>query len=499
MSECSAPSSRVSLCMIAKNEQKSLRECLLPVAPLFHEIIVVDTGSTDATKSIARELGAQVHDFPWIDDFSAARNESLRHASGDWIFWLDADDRISPSNVLRLSSLFESLGTDLLAYMIDCRCPSSGAFQETMIYPHPRLFRRHPNVRWQYRVHEQLTPAFAEVGYRCVSTNIAIDHIGYAEEALVRRKINRDLRLLRLDYLTYPDDPSVLLHLAQTHARIGEHQYALNYLLPLYQGEFPLDDWGRMLFNMLAETLNRLGRGDEAARVNDDGLRHFPYDLSLLHRRGVRQLLSGHLGEAEATLKAVIAADDSRPTVTRHLDSAITKREARRSLGFLYTTLGDFEAAETTLLELVAEHPDFLEGQVTLASLYLGWNLVERAGEIARRIGKTPMGRTLAKTIDADILLKQDRCDEALPLLHSAIGDAPKLLWPHWVLSRVHLRLGDFERSRRALDEILRLNPGDPEATEELAKLERVRDERAELAKAMSGSGEFVVSFHSQG
>src|ERR1700730_15626481 len=84
----------VSLCLIARNEEANLPACLESAADLVDEIVVVDTGSTDRTKEVAARFGARIYDFAWVDDFSAARNESLRHASGDWIFWLDADDRL---------------------------------------------------------------------------------------------------------------------------------------------------------------------------------------------------------------------------------------------------------------------------------------------------------------------------------------------------------------------------------------------------------------------
>src|SRR5207244_2007812 len=80
---------RVSLCMIVKNEERHLGGCLPSVHDLVDEIIVVDTGSTDRTKEIAAWFGAKVVDFVWQDSFAAARNESLRHATGDWVLWLD--------------------------------------------------------------------------------------------------------------------------------------------------------------------------------------------------------------------------------------------------------------------------------------------------------------------------------------------------------------------------------------------------------------------------
>ena len=84
--------------MIVRNEAERLPGCLESVADLVDEIVIVDTGSTDATKAVAARFGAKVKifDFAWCDDFAAARNESLRRAGGDWVLWLDADDRVSP-------------------------------------------------------------------------------------------------------------------------------------------------------------------------------------------------------------------------------------------------------------------------------------------------------------------------------------------------------------------------------------------------------------------
>ena len=87
----------------------------------------MDTGSTDATKQIAARLGAKVVDFPWVDSFSAARNESLRHATGQWIFWMDSDDTISPENGRKLRTLAEQdPGAAILGYIMQVHCPGPG-------------------------------------------------------------------------------------------------------------------------------------------------------------------------------------------------------------------------------------------------------------------------------------------------------------------------------------------------------------------------------------
>src|SRR6185369_10010622 len=110
----------VSLCLIVRNEEENLPACLDSVAGLFHEIIVVDTGSTDRTRELAIERGAKIVEFPWIDDFAAARNVSLDHATGEYAFWMDADDRLEAADRDRLGQLLGGLTGDNCAYVLKC-------------------------------------------------------------------------------------------------------------------------------------------------------------------------------------------------------------------------------------------------------------------------------------------------------------------------------------------------------------------------------------------
>ena len=94
----------ISLCMITKNEENYLEQCLDSAKEIADEIIIVDTGSTDKTKEIAKSFGAKIVDFKWNEDFSEARNESLKHATKEWILVLDADEEIDPERQHRCGS-----------------------------------------------------------------------------------------------------------------------------------------------------------------------------------------------------------------------------------------------------------------------------------------------------------------------------------------------------------------------------------------------------------
>ena len=95
----------VSLCMIVKNEEYYLPRCLSSVNNIVDEVIIVDTGSTDKTVEIAKSFGAKVYFFPWNNNFSEARNESLKYASKEWILILDADDELYTEDQKNLIAL----------------------------------------------------------------------------------------------------------------------------------------------------------------------------------------------------------------------------------------------------------------------------------------------------------------------------------------------------------------------------------------------------------
>jgi glycosyltransferase involved in cell wall biosynthesis len=156
-----------------KNEQENLQRCLASVEEVFDEIIVVDTGSTDRTKEIARELGAKVFDFEWVDSFAAARNEALSHATGDYAFWLDADDVVEPVERVKLLALLRGLSEppDVPgAHVVRCACaPSPDGKKGATVVDRIRLFPFRHGVRRAYRVHEQILPSLKRA-------NIAVLH-----------------------------------------------------------------------------------------------------------------------------------------------------------------------------------------------------------------------------------------------------------------------------------------------------------------------------------
>lgn len=147
----------ISLCMIVKNEEKYLEKCLSSIHDVVDEIIVVDTGSTDATKEIARKFTDKIFDFVWVNDFSKARNFSFEQATSTHILWLDADDVLLEDDRTKLKQLKETLDPAVDAVMMKYNTGFDRDGHVTFSYYRERLVKREKNFRWQEPVHEYLS------------------------------------------------------------------------------------------------------------------------------------------------------------------------------------------------------------------------------------------------------------------------------------------------------------------------------------------------------
>ena len=156
---------RMSLCMIVRQEEKALARCLEGIADAVEEIVIVDMGSTDRTKEIARQFTDKIYDFPWMDDFAAARNFAFSKGTGEYLLWMDAED-ILPSGekekLLALKADLRENPCDMVMMLFD-RGVDEGGRTKFSCY-RERLVRRCPQARWQGRANERIPP-FGSVRY----------------------------------------------------------------------------------------------------------------------------------------------------------------------------------------------------------------------------------------------------------------------------------------------------------------------------------------------
>lgn len=139
----------ISLCMIVKDEEKVLGRCLDCIKDIVDEIIIVDTGSTDATIKIAQKYTNYIYNFEWVDDFSKARNFSFSKASKDYTMWLDADDILIENDRIKLKELKKNLKKDVDIVMMKYNIAFDENDNPTFSYYRERLFLTGKNYIWE--------------------------------------------------------------------------------------------------------------------------------------------------------------------------------------------------------------------------------------------------------------------------------------------------------------------------------------------------------------
>lgn len=297
---------RLSVALIVRNEAEHLAGCLEGASAFADEICVVDTGSTDATISIAERQGVEPVSFPWCDDFAAARNRSLELCRFPWIFVIDADERVAPEDVPVLRALVEEPPargyrfvtrnyTNNAAVSEFRRCPPDDAHGRGFAGWFPsakvRLFPNRPDVRFEGAVHELVNGALERVGIPILTSDIPIHH--YAEERSAERLQAKRLLYLELGQRKAAQDP----HDAKARIELGR-QYA------------------------------ELGRYAEAAASYREALRAAPRDPEALRELGTALHLLGRNEEAEKALRLATKLDGEQAEAWRNLGVVLTKREA---------------------------------------------------------------------------------------------------------------------------------------------------------------------------
>jgi tetratricopeptide (TPR) repeat protein len=389
---------------MVRNEETKLPAGLQSAADLVDETIVVDTGSTDGTRDLAARLGARVFEFPWRDDFAAARNECIRHARGDFIFWMDADERVDEVNRQKLKGLFKNLSlvighssfvphsslTDVeprtndqgqmtnnhspltnTAFVMKCLSVQPGETRQGTVVDHVRVFRNRPEHRWRYRVHEQILPALKTTGTEIRWTDIVIHHVGYQDAATTRRKLERNLRLLQLDQAQHPDEPYILFNLGWALLELGAGEPgcisagepgcvsarsgpadAIPYLQRSLQLSHPADSIVKKLWALLAVAHQRLGQIEPALAACQMGRVRNPGDAELLFREGQLLAATGNVDAAMGCFRRLVSGQK----ITTEITEGTEKTEEFSSVSSVISVVKSFGSTEVGYTGYLARH-----------------------------------------------------------------------------------------------------------------------------------------------
>jgi tetratricopeptide (TPR) repeat protein len=349
----------LTLCVIARNAAETLAHCLASVQGLVSAMVVVDTGSTDATIEVAGAAGARCVQFCWNNDFAAARNAALQQVKTEWVLVLDADEEIDGAAHAWIRAELRAPRAD--GYVVSVRNylqpwdePLDSRVELRPEERHPRaadarlyapsqvcrLFRRRPDVYYVGQVHEQVEYRMLQLGLVIKHAGFFIHHFGWyllnTEESQRKRGLYRELLAEKLR--ERPDDAQVLMqygdalcswcgkvaeglacflkaaelhpefkqiwsHIAPALIRVGQAEAAL---IAIEQIPRDAASAGRRA-QLRGEALASLGRWQEAGREYERALEHYPGYAMLRAKLGLVQMAAGAGEAGEAHVRAAIA------------------------------------------------------------------------------------------------------------------------------------------------------------------------------------------------
>lgn len=360
----SLPQPTLSATLIVKNEAKHLEECIRSVQPVADEVIVVDTGSTDDTVAIARRMGARVSTFEWCDDFSAARNHALSLAQSTWCLWIDADERLDPSSYgAVLSALvrphFGGFTIEIVNYL------GQSASGEQLVHRPCRLFRNLPDVRFEGRIHEQITPSLKRLGLPVALLEARLLHFGYLQsEVEAKQKHERTVALLRAALEENPNDDFQQFNLANAHYTAGEFEEALPWYEKMAEGIPKGAVHGQFAFQSWAQSLCQLQRYEDALAVCDRATRQ-GFGGPLVEFARAQAL--HRLGQHDDALRCIESAKRKELHPSEVGDRAILEYKLDFLKGQILADKGDSEAAIEAFRAVLNAAPDYTPARIGLA------------------------------------------------------------------------------------------------------------------------------------
>lgn len=457
---------KLSVCMIVRDNERTLEPCLKSIRPWCDELVVVDTGSLDCTPLIAKNHGAKVSFFPWVDSFAAARNVSLERATGEWLFWMDSDDVISPECGRKLREIAYGPHTEsTLGYIMQVHCPGdpdSGA-EDLTVVDHVKLLRNHPQIRFEGRIHEQVLPSIRRLGGQIAWTDVFVVHAGSDHsEAGRKRKYVRDLRLLQAELDEQPEHPFVLFNFGMTYADMGEHRKACGYLERSVRAAKPEESHLRKAYALWLGCLVHIDDFSSAERVAAEALSRFPDDGELGFRQGLVHHARGRMKEAAASYRRVLEVREER--CFRSVDPGLSGFKTRHNLGIVYRDAGDLLQAELQWRLGLEERPGYEPSMAALSEILIlrrAWATAEVQSEVWR---ERPETRTAGVLLLADSLYAQGRIEEAVERLTEAAAESPDEPALQRASAQRLFEQGRTADAREALQKLVELRPQDAAA-----------------------------------
>jgi tetratricopeptide (TPR) repeat protein len=423
---------KLSACLIVKNEEKHLERCLKSVKPIVDEIVVVDTGSTDRTVEIAEKYGAKIGHFEWCDDFSAARNESLRLATGDWALWIDADEELDEGSFHQMREAvmrpqFAGYYFQIINLM-DAQVQAS-----TYVHTAIRLFRIIPGVEFTGRIHEQIIGGFKDRGMvPATLTKGVLRHYGYQQASMVEKdKINRTISMLQKEVEEFPHEPFHWFNLANAYSvasMTSSAEQAARKCVELIEKDAP---YGPAVFQILSSSLVTLNRPGEAIlfckRAADLGFDTVLNEFERAHA----YFEMGRCEDALASIDRAMAMDWP---ISLTGDFGIRTYKSHVLKSQILTGLGRFGEAAEAIEYALGQNPNFPMALFAKAKLCAKTERYEEAHQLFLRAAGTP-GMAPCYRLAGAAAMKAEAYYEAIGAYKMAldVDNSDLEAWQGWI------------------------------------------------------------------
>lgn len=422
--------------MIVKNEQEFLPACLVSIKNAVDEIIVVDTGSTDKTISIAKDFGARVYYHPWNDSFSEARNHSLRYATGDWILQIDADEELDQSDVHKLRHIINT--SNYHGILVAIHSIIKGDVHK---FYNTRVFRRN-NAFYKDIIHEQLV-----IEGKRLPTEIRLYHHGYnLDEEKMRVKWQRTTYLLKKQIAHDTSNGFAWFNLIRNYRSQGlfldgihAGEEALKMIIPdAIPGYAEANVSIHAYIMIIYETANCYLHTENFIRAKElcyNGLSTLswlgttPENVDIIFTLACIYLKEGNYAQAIDYFKRFLSLREwylkNLNMVPPMVDTLGYDSAAYNGLGFCFGNLGEWQKAIDYFKKAVDSNPKYLPVYRNLALSYSSiGNNTDAINTLLRAISEGISDDTIPLKL-GELYIKQKSYEKAIPYLEDYLKNHP--------------------------------------------------------------------------
>lgn len=306
---------KVSACVIVKNEEKNLPKWLDCMKKIAAELIVVDTGSTDCTVKLAKESGAVVYFYDWVNDFASAKNFAITKATGDWILFLDADEYFSDECIKKIPLYLLRLKKQNWIDAVTCRIINIDTDVKGRVinsFSNIRIFRNAPYLRYTNNVHENLVNQIKELGIYSLDKVIDVYHTGYSG-SVIKEKLTRNLHLLKQDIKQNGEQPKHYRYLCDCYHGLADFENTIKYARKHLASGYLTVGGDHEIYKRLIDAMifSQKSSADILCTI-EEAIAAYPEEATFLFVEGDFLLKNEKYEQAEICLKAALLLDKNK-------------------------------------------------------------------------------------------------------------------------------------------------------------------------------------------